>query len=326
MKRIHAIGAVFLALSLAACDMTTTKPEPVKPGTIVEVAIASDPEFTTLVKALKAAGLVDTLSGKGPFTVFAPTNAAFAKLPAATLTDLLKPENKDKLVKILTYHVLPIEAKAATVLTLNGKTVKTVQGEDITVNIAGTKVSLTDAAGGTSNVTSTDVAASNGVIHVIDTVLMPKPVPGTIVDVAAGTPELSTLVKALTAAGLVDTLKGTGPYTVFAPTDAAFAKLPAATLTDLLKPENKDKLAKILKYHVLPIKAEAADVLKLNGQKVKTVQTGEITVNITPATATTPVAVSLTDAKGGKSNVTKTDVATSNGVVHLIDTVLMPAD
>jgi transforming growth factor-beta-induced protein len=311
MKRIQAFGAVILSLSLAACDMHKPTPD-----TITAVA-AADSKYSTLVTALTAAGLADTLKGTGKFTVFAPTNAAFAKLPAGALDNLLKPENKDALAKLLKYHVLAGETKAAKVLTLNGQKVTTLQGEDITVNVAGTAVSLTDAKGGTSNVTKTDIAASNGVIHEIDTVLMPK---GTIVDVAAGNPDFSTLVAAVKAAGLVETLNGKGPFTVFAPTNAAFAKLPAATLTDLLKPENKAKLVKILTYHVLPIEATAATVLTLNGKTVKTVQGGEITVNIAGS------AVSLTDAKGGKSNVTKTDVATSNGVIHIIDTVLMPAD
>jgi uncharacterized surface protein with fasciclin (FAS1) repeats len=181
MKRIQAFGAVILAATLAACAPAATMNKDgvmansmaKAPGTIVAVA-AGNPDFSTLVAAVKAAGLVDALSGKGPLTVFAPTNAAFAKLPAGTVESLLKPENKATLVKILTYHVLPIEAKAATVVTLNGKTVTTLEGEDITVNIDGANVSLTDAKGGTSKVTKTDIAASNGVIHVIDTVLMPK--------------------------------------------------------------------------------------------------------------------------------------------------------
>ena len=146
---------------------------PAKPGTIVEVAVANG-SFKTLAAALTAAGLINTLNSSGPFTVFAPTDAAFAKLPAGTVDTLLKPENKATLVKILTYHVVPGKVEAATVVTLNGKKVTTVAMQDVTVNVAGGKVSLTDAMGGTSNVTAVDVQASNGVIHVIDTVLMPK--------------------------------------------------------------------------------------------------------------------------------------------------------
>ncbi len=135
------------------------------PGTIVDVASGAG-TFKTLVAAVKAAGLVDTLSGKGPFTVFAPTDAAFAKLPPGTLDSLLKPENKKKLQTILLYHVV-----AGKVLSTDLKSgpVKTVEGGDITVDLSGGAVKINDAT-----VTKADIPASNGVIHVIDTVLLPK--------------------------------------------------------------------------------------------------------------------------------------------------------
>ena len=155
MKKFSAPGlALVTALSLVACvpAATTEASAPVKPGTVVEVAVANG-NLKTLVAAVKAAGLVDTLNSAGPFTVFVPTDATFAKLPAGTVDTLLKPENKATLVKILTYHEVSGKVKAATVA---------MQG--VTVN----------ALGGTSNVTATDVQASNGVAHVIDTVLMPK--------------------------------------------------------------------------------------------------------------------------------------------------------
>jgi uncharacterized surface protein with fasciclin (FAS1) repeats len=138
---------------------------------IVENAVNSK-DHTTLVAAVKAAGLVDTLASKGPFTVFAPTNAAFGKLPAGTVDTLVKPENKAMLTKILTYHVVAGKMNAADLT--DGKKLTTVEGETLTVKNAGGKVSLTDAKGGTSNVTIADVNQSNGVIHVVDTVLMPK--------------------------------------------------------------------------------------------------------------------------------------------------------
>ncbi|MGI9055649.1 MAG: fasciclin domain-containing protein [Pyrinomonadaceae bacterium] len=136
-------------------------------------------DHTTLVAAVKAAGLVETLKGAGPFTVFAPTNAAFDKLPAGTVDTLLKPENKDKLKGILTYHVVAGKQDAASIAKAikdgNGKaTFKTVQGEQLTASLDGDKVTLTDAKGGKSTVTIADVMQSNGVIHVVDTVLMPK--------------------------------------------------------------------------------------------------------------------------------------------------------
>jgi uncharacterized surface protein with fasciclin (FAS1) repeats len=145
---------------------------------IVDVAISS-PGHTTLVAAVKAADLVNTLKGAGPFTVFAPANKAFDKLPEGTVETLLKPENKAALANILTYHVVAGNLKAADVLAAikagKGKAVvKTVQGENLTATLENGKVILTDAKGGKATVTTTDIAASNGVIHVIDTVLMPK--------------------------------------------------------------------------------------------------------------------------------------------------------
>jgi uncharacterized surface protein with fasciclin (FAS1) repeats len=146
-------------LPLAMADDATS------PGDIVAVA-SSAGSFKTLVAAVKAAGLVETLQGKGPFTVFAPTDEAFAKLPAGTVADLLKPENKDKLVAILTYHVVPGKVMAANVKTMM---VQTVNGQDLSIKVDDGKVTVNNA-----NVIKTDVAASNGVIHVIDTVLLPK--------------------------------------------------------------------------------------------------------------------------------------------------------
>ena len=145
--------------------------------TIVQNAVNSK-DHTTLVAAVQAAGLVDTLNGAGPFTVFAPTNAAFAKLPAGTVDTLVKPENKDALTKILTYHVvsgtMTSKQLAAAIKAGHGKaTLTTVQGEPLTASMTGGRLVLTDAKGGTSMVTIKDVMQSNGVIHVVDTVLMP---------------------------------------------------------------------------------------------------------------------------------------------------------
>jgi len=170
----------FLRSGIAALAIAGAVPALVQPAfaaTIVETAVGSA-DHTTLVAALKAAGLVETLSGAGPFTVFAPTNGAFAKLPAGTVETLLKPENKATLTSILTYHVVPGKIAAADVLAAikagGGKAVlTTVQGEKLTGSIEGGKVILTDAKGGKSTVTATDLPGSNGVIHVIDTVLMP---------------------------------------------------------------------------------------------------------------------------------------------------------
>ena len=145
---------------------------------IIDNAVNS-PEHTTLVAAVKAAGLVETLKGPGPFTVFAPTNAAFAALPAGTVDTLLKPENKATLVKVLTYHVVPGRITAADLLARikagNGKAaLKTVEGENLTATVIGGVVTISDAKGGMSHVTTADVIQSNGVIHVVDKVLLPS--------------------------------------------------------------------------------------------------------------------------------------------------------
>lgn len=268
---------------------------------IVDTAIAAG-SFKTLAKALTAAELVDDLTGPGPFTVFAPTDEAFAKLPEGTLENLLKPENKDQLVSILTYHVVPGSVKAKDVVprkyarTLNGQRI------DITVKDGGV---LVDNA----QVTQTDIGCSNGVIHVIDRVILPasKNIPATAIE--AG--NFTTLVKALQAAKLVEALSGEGPFTVFAPTDQAFGKLPKESLESLLRPENRDKLAGILKYHVVPGRIYSDQALKAGSAR-------------TLQGATVRIAADDSGARINDAKLTATDIETSNGVIHVIDTVLLP--
>ncbi len=258
---------------------------------------------------------MDTLKGPGPFTVFAPTDEAFAKLDKALLESLLKPENKEALTQILTYHVVAGSVMAGDVVKLTSA--KTVAGSDVKIKVDGSTV-MVDGA----KVTATDIAASNGVIHVIDSVLVPASldlsklgaaamVEKDIVDTAVAAGSFKTLAAALTAAGLVDTLKGSGPFTVFAPTDEAFAKLDKATLEDLLKPENKEKLTAILTYHVVPGAVLAADVTNLTS--AKTVNGADLAIKVVNG------AVMVNDAK-----VTATDIKASNGVIHVIDTVMLP--
>ena len=181
-KLVFIIAAIFVAnVSFAQGNMKTVKVggAAMYPNkNIIENAVNSK-DHTTLVAAVKAAGLVETLQGTGPFTVFAPTNEAFAKLPAGTVETLVKPENKATLTKILTYHVvagkMDSEAIAAAIKAGNGKaTFKTVEGGTLTAMMKGKKLMLMDEKGGTSTVTIADVYQSNGVIHVIDTVAMPK--------------------------------------------------------------------------------------------------------------------------------------------------------
>ncbi len=180
---LFAVAAAGLTVAPASAKMMSSKTvmvggAPMYPTkNIIENAVNSK-DHTTLVAAVKAAGLVDTLSGPGPFTVFAPTNAAFDKLPAGTVGTLVKPENKDTLTKILTYHVvsgsMDSKAIAAAIKAGHGKaTLTTVQGEPLTAMMKGGKLVLTDAKGGMSTVTIANVYQSNGVIHVVDTVLMP---------------------------------------------------------------------------------------------------------------------------------------------------------
>ena len=180
-KRIaYLAAAAFSALALTA---TITAPVSAQEKTVMVGGAAMFPsknivqnavnskDHTTLVAAVKAAGLVETLESKGPFTVFAPTNTAFGKLPAGTVDTLVKPENKATLTKILTYHVVPgkLEASGLT----DGKKLKTAEGEELTVKHEDGKIWIVDAKGGTSMVTISNVNQSNGVIHVVDTVLMP---------------------------------------------------------------------------------------------------------------------------------------------------------
>lgn len=268
---------------------------------IVDTAVSAG-SFKTLVAAVKAADLVDVLKGKGPFTVFAPTDEAFAKLPKEVVADLLKPENKKKLQSILTYHVVPGSVKAEQVTKMKGAV--SVQGQQIDISIKNGAV-MVDGA----KVLKTDIAASNGVIHVIDSVILPSD--KDLVDIAASTEGFSTLVAAVKAAGLVETLKGKGPFTIFAPTDKAFAALPAGTIENLLKPENKDQLVKILTYHVVPGKVLSSEAATVKSAKTVNGQNLEIKVD-------------GNSVKVGNAKVTAVDIEGTNGVIHVIDSVLLP--
>ncbi|MCY3559665.1 MAG: fasciclin domain-containing protein [bacterium] len=304
-------------------------PEPAaeEPGNIVEVAVGSG-AFPTLVAAVVAAGLDGVLSGDGPFTVFAPTEEAFAAaLDALGITAEQILADTDLLTAVLTYHVLPLEAPAEMVLTLDGQSVTTVNGADVTITIDDGAVMVNDAT-----VVTADIAASNGVIHVIDTVLLPpapepepepepEPAPepaaeepGNIVEVAVGSGAFPTLVAAVVAAGLDGVLSGDGPFTVFAPTEEAFAAaLDALGITAEQILADTDLLTAVLTYHVLPLEAPAEMVLTLDGQSVTTVNGADVTITIDDG------AVMVNDA-----TVVTADIAASNGVIHVIDTVLLP--
>jgi transforming growth factor-beta-induced protein len=271
------------------------------------VETAGSAGFSTLVTAVTAADLVTALKGAGPFTVFAPTDAAFGKLPVGVFADLIKTENKPTLTRILQYHVVGslVTTNSINRMTLPANVTMSAGGSG-TVSKNGNIVMVNNAA-----VVTADVFNSNGMIHAIDSVLLP---PLDIVDTAILNGNFKTLVAALQAADLVGALTGPGPFTVFAPTDAAFSKLPAGTVDDLLKPENKEKLSIILKYHVIGKRVTSDDINKMT----------------LPAQVETLSGLrSIVDKNGNAfkvndATVTVPDVSNTNGIIHIIDTVLLP--
>jgi uncharacterized surface protein with fasciclin (FAS1) repeats len=392
------------------CETTVYVEDKPELDNIVEIAQDTD-ELSILVQAVVAADLVDTLSGSGPFTVFAPLNSAFEALPGDTLSNLLLPENKNDLIDILTYHVVAGEFSSHDLY--NGQTLTTVNGNKVKIKIPSPgSITVND-----SNVVIGDIFAENGVVHVIDAVLIPQDAPqcthgyywddhegvcmpevhpecwigtdpehishgeGTtlwwwtqgaqygewhqgysedyygpeghdwiypdhtttyklkvwddygnedwcettvyvedkpeldnIVEIAQDTDELSILVQAVVAADLVDTLSGSGPFTVFAPLNSAFEALPGDTLSNLLLPENKNDLIDILTYHVVAGEFSSHDLY--NGQTLTTVNGNKVKIKIP-----SPGSITVND-----SNVVIGDIFAENGVVHVIDAVLIPQD
>jgi transforming growth factor-beta-induced protein len=272
---------------------------------IVDIASGSE-DFTILVAALQEAELVETLKGEGPFTVFAPTDAAFAALLADLGVSASYLLNHPQLAEILTYHV--VAGKVMSTDLVDGMTPATVNGETITIDLDG-GVKVNDA-----NVTTADVEASNGVIHIIDKVLIPSDfvLYPTVVDIAVNNEGFSTLVAALTKANLVGALQGEGPFTVFAPTDAAFAALLAQLGVSAEYLLNHPQLSEILTYHVVSGKVMSGDLV--DGMTPATLNGETITIDLDGG-------VMINDA-----NVTAADLEAGNGVVHVIDKVLVPSD
>ena len=284
---VHVIDAVLL-------------PAPPPSNTVVDIIVNSE-AHTTLETAVIAAGLAGTLSGDGPFTVFAPTDAAFANVPAETLDAVLA--DPALLTAILTYHVVGSTALSTDLM--DGMAVTTLNGADVTVTINMDGVFINDA-----QVTMADIVADNGVVHVIDAVLLPPPPPSnTVVDIIVNSEVHTTLETAVVAAGLVETLSGDGPFTVFAPTDDAFAGLPAGTIEAVLA--DIDLLTAILTYHVAGTTALSTDLM--DGMAVTTLNGADVTVTINTD------GVFINDAQ-----VTMADIVADNGVVHVIDAVLLP--
>lgn len=268
-----------------------------EPMDIVDIAVA-DGRFTTLVAAVEAAGLVDALKGEGPLTVFAPTDDAFAALPEGTIEALLA--DIPTLTDILLYHVVEGQVMASDVVALSQA--QTLQGQYVDIAVEGEAVMIDDA-----QVILTDIEASNGVIHVIDAVILPEA--RDIVDIAVEDGRFTTLVAAVEAAGLVDALKGEGPLTVFAPTDDAFAALPEGTVEALLA--DIPALTDILLYHVVEGKVMASDVVELD--QALSLQGQYIDIS-----------AEMDKVMVDNAQVILTDIETSNGVIHVIDAVILP--
>ena len=308
MKWIVAACAVTL---LAACGGNDDDEPAAQPKNIVQTA-QSDARFSILVEAVVAADLAGTLSAPGPFTVFAPTNDAFAALLAelgVTKDQLLA--DKALLTAVLTYHVLPARVLRAAVPA--GQAITTVQGGIFKVDAVGSDLIVTDGRNRTAKITATDLEASNGVIHVVDRVLLPAN--KTVVETAQSLPAFSILVEAVVAANLQGTLSGAGPFTVFAPTNDAFAALLAelgVTKDQLLA--DVPLLTQVLTYHVVP-----GRVLKANvpvGTAIGSVQGGTFTVD---------AGLAITDQRARRASIVATDVLASNGVIHIVDKVILPA-
>lgn len=298
--KIRRIGAALLAgVALTACG----EDDPTGPAeldTIAATAAASS-DLSTLTAALEAAGLVSTLEGPGPFTVFAPVDAAFEALGTDRLDVLLASENQALLQKVLTYHVIPGEVTADQLS--EGLTATTVEGTDVTFDLS----DASDPKVNGVSIVATDIQAENGVIHLVEGVLTQNL---DLIDVAT-VESFSTLVGLVEQQGLTSTLRGDNGgegYTVFAPTDEAFDALSSVP--------SGDALTNVLLYHVVAATVESGALT--DGQTVSTAYAGhDFTVNIDGS-------VTITDESGNTANVVLTDVPAANGIIHVVDAVLIP--
>lgn len=319
------IFMVFLSMVFVACsssdDDNPNAAAPARQPTmnIVETAVDAG-TFSTLVTALQAAELDDDLATSGPFTVFAPTDAAFALLPAGTVNFLLDPANQAALIDLLLFHVVGANVPAADAFQLNGTSATMLNALNLRIDDVNGDLVLSLNGNRQATVTVTDIATTNGVIHVIDAVLDTGDAVDNIVDTAVDNGSFTTLVAALQAAGLDDDLEGPGPLTVFAPTDDAFDLLPAGTVAFLLDPANQATLIDILTYHVFDGSVLSPAAIALAGQSVTMLNGANLSLDV----AASDLILNL----GGNRQATViiTDVLTSNGVIHVIDAVLDPAD
>ena len=305
MKKLMSVLVIALML------MSLSLPVFADEQDIVDIAAGND-DFSILVTALQEAELVDALKSEGPFTVFAPTNAAFEALLESldiSAEDLL---NHPQLADVLLYHV--VDGQVLSTDLEDGMTAETLNNESITVDLSdGVKIN-------DSMVTTADIMATNGVIHVIDAVLIPSSfelspeseadMPETVVDIALSSDDFSMLVSLLQKADLVTALQGDGPFTVFAPTNEAFDDLLEAldiTAADLM---NQPDLAKVLLYHVISGKIMSTDLA--DGLEADTLNETSLTFDLSDG------------AKVNDSNIIAADIEAGNGVVHVIDAVLIP--
>lgn len=321
--RLTSLSLLALATFVSGCG---DDDEPVaEPVSILDTA-RDTPSLSTLVAAVQFASdnddLVNLLGNPGTLTVFAPTNPAFDALaveltgtPSATGADLLTAANKPLLRSVLQYHVLTSTVNAAAIPF--GKPITSAEGSVFKID-SGSPPTITDGRNRLSKIIATDIEASNGVVHLIDKVILPadKNIVETAQALAAGSPgEFGILVEAVVAADLASTLSGTGPFTVFAPTDAAFAALLAELgVTKAALLADKPMLAQVLTYHVVSGRVFEADVPV--GVPVETVQSGTFSIS---------ASLDITDARNRISKIVGTDTLTSNGVIHVIDKVLLPA-
>jgi transforming growth factor-beta-induced protein len=268
---------------------------------IVQTAL-STPGFTTLTTLLGQAGLVSTLQGPGPFTVFAPTDAAFAALDPNLTAFLVNPANVDALRAVLLYHVAPGQFDSAAVLT--SPFLDTVNGQRALIRFAGGVLTIDNAV-----ISVTDIHCTNGIIHVLDGVMQPSL--DNIPAAAASTGRFDTLIAALGAANLAALVDGPGPFTVLAPTDVAFSLLPPGFVDSLLLPRNQALLQEILTYHVIPSRTYADQALALGA--VDTANGNQVFFGL----------VSGVPRVNG-ARILRRDIDTANGVIHAIDRVLLP--
>ena len=287
---------------LTGCEKEEEQMKPVSDMTIAEYAV-SDANFSILVEALTKADLVNVLNGTGNFTVFAPTNAAFTALFNELGISGIDALTKETLTPILLYHVLGTEAKSSMITTGYYNTLSPAQGSTLSLKVdvsSGVKLNKT------TSVTAADVDVKNGVIHVIDRVLLPP----TVVDLALSNDSFSILVQAVVKANLVSALSASGPFTIFAPTNSAFEALFSTLGISGIADLTAEQLTPILTYHVV-----SGNVLstQLQAGNVETLNGGSISVSLSPAPTI-----------NGSSAIVATDVQGSNGVIHVINSVLLP--